>query len=184
MPSLLVFLNIWLKFEYSTNESEARERLRRGAEEDAETHDNVIGHLFDEITVVVDLEEIVRTATEQYEDVPQVAIEHISPASPSELTVLVWGTPCLEEDLEIVQPGATVALSCDDETLYPSLKVQGRGHLPPSRDTRTRTTVYLDTDEGSVDVESGVEYFREKLQNPEAWEEEHSGDAFEALRIL
>lgn len=170
MPSLLAFLIIWLKFECRIDESEARERLRRRAEKDDETYDNVIGHLFDENTVVVDLEEIVRTATEQYEVVPQLAIEHISLASPSDLTVLVPGAPCLEEDLEIVQSGATVALSRDDETLYPPVRVQGRGHLPPSRDTRTRTTVYLDTDEGSVDVEAEIEYFREKLQNPEAWE--------------
>ena len=170
-------------FECSMIGSETRNRLRRRAEEDDETYDDVINYLLDETAVEVALEELVRTATEQYEGAAQVAIEHCSLTNPSELTVIVWGAACLEEDLEIVPPEATVGLTRDDGTLQLPVKVQGQGYLPPSRDSLTRTTVYLDSDEGSVDVQTGVEYFKEKFQDPEAWEEEHSGNEFESLRI-
>lgn len=164
-------------------ESETRDRLQIRAKKDDETYDDVIRRLLNETAVEVDLEELVRTATEQYESVPQVAIEHFSLTCPAELSVLVWGATCIEEDLEIVPPEATVSLPRGDETLNVPVTVQGRGYVQPSSDTPDRTTVYLDTSEDHVDVESGVEYFKEKFQNPEAWEETHSGDAFEALSI-
>jgi len=104
-------------------ESETRDRLQMRAKKDDETYDDVIRRLLNETAGEVDLEELVRTATEQYESVPQVAIEHFSLTCPAELSVLVWGATCIEEDLEIVLPEATVSLPRGDETVnYPCLK--------------------------------------------------------------
>lgn len=164
-------------------ERETQNRLRRRAEESDETYDDVIDRLLDKTTVEVDLEELIHTAKEQYENVPQVAIKHCSHVNPVELVVIVWGATRLEEELEITPEGATVVINRDDETLRLPVRAQGRAYLPPSRDTQNRTTVYMDNDEESVDVESGVHYFKEKLRNPEVWERNHSGNAFELLQI-
>lgn len=168
---------------YVVIEQKTRIRLRRRAEEDDKTYGDVIDQLLDETAVEVDLEKLVRDAVEQYEHVPQIAIEHTSVAEPSEFTVLVWGAPCIEEELEIIPREAMVSISRDDETMRLPVRVQGQGYLPPSRDTRHRTTVYLNSDEGSVDIEKGIEYFKEKFQDPEAWEEDYTGDASNPLQV-
>lgn len=164
-------------------QTETTRKLRRRAEENDETYDDVIDRLLNETAVEVELEEIVQAATEQYDTVPQVAIQHTQLTEPAELEILVWGGSCVEEELDCVPTGATVVISQNDDTLRLPVRVQGRGYLPPSRNSRDRTTVYLNTDEESVDIETGVQYFKEKIRNPGAWEEGHTGNPFEPLEI-
>jgi len=125
-------------------ESETRDRLQIRAKKDDETYDDVIHRLLNETAVEVDLEELVRTATEQYESVPQVAIEHFSLTCPAEPSVLVWGATCIEEDLEVVPPEATVSLPRGDETVnYPCLLAAVGGSL--RQGLPVSTTCFADT---------------------------------------
>lgn len=164
--------------------TETQARLQRRAQKEGESTEEIINRLLDETAPKVELKQVVETAIEQYEHVPQVAVEHRPLEEPRDLVILVWGANCVEEGLDALPAEAHVVISTNNGAMQLPVEMRGLGYLPPSRDSRTRTTVYQEVDnEIRVDIEAGVEYLKEKLQNPEAWKEEWSGNSFEPFEI-
>jgi len=164
--------------------TETQARLQRRAREEGESTEEIIVRLLDETAPKVELKQVVETAIEQYDHVPQVAVEHPSLEEPRDLVILVRGANCVEEGLDALPVDAQVVIDTKHGAIQLPVEMRGLGYLPPSRDSRMRTTVYQEADdEVRVDIETGVEYLEEKLRNPEAWKEEWSGNSFEPFEV-
>lgn len=164
--------------------TETQARLQRRAQEEGESTEELIDRLLDETAPKIELKQIVETAIEQYDHVPQVAVEHQSLEEPRDLVILVWGANCVEEGLDALPVDAQAVINTKDRAMQLPVEMRGLGYLPPSRDSRIRTTVYQEADdEIRVDIDTGVEYLEKKLGNPEVWKEEWSGNSFEPFEV-
>lgn len=156
-------------------------RLNRRAREGEQTYEEIIERLLDETITEVELEEVIKTVIDHFDDVVYVRVDHPFPVENGSLlfiTVSAGDIVDFEESVEVFGPEHRVVIDPENEfeTLRLDFEIQVEPYLPSAIETRNVTPVYLEKQNGEhLDLDVGLERLRDKLLNPEEWDRSRTG---------
>jgi hypothetical protein len=140
------------------------------------TSNNVVEDQNEETVVEVELETVVEQAMNEFDHVSSITIGHlVTYEQPSSIRVRLYTGEAdgFEDYLQLFSADHKIALDRGDETLLVPFTVFATFDGPVSWDSVEQTTIYMDENvlgAHSLQLEDGLAYVLDKLENPEQWE--------------
>lgn len=131
-----------------------------------------------ESVVEVELETVVEKAMDEFDHVASITVNHLYTCErPTSIEVRVYTGESngLEDYLGLFTEDHRIPIDRDDETLLIPFSVCATFDGPVTWDSAVQTTIYMNQNVlGSkpVQVEDGLAYVRDKLENPEQWDQD------------
>jgi hypothetical protein len=135
----------------------------------------------DEETIVeVDLKMVVKQAMAEFDDVASVTIDHlVTYEQPGSLVIRIYTgeVDSFEDYLHLFSDDHRITIDRDDETLVVPFTIFATFDGPVTWNSIEQTTVYIDENvlgAHSIQLEDGLAYVRDKLEQPDQWDRTHS----------
>lgn len=160
---------------------------RRATSEEQEPKD-IIVQMLDETTTEVELDNVIRTAINDFDHVVSVYVDHIPTYdTPSSLRICLYTGEAgsVEDPVEVFGPEYRIVIQRDDDRLRLPFRIIASVGGPNDRDSSYGTPVYMHENvvgAQTLDLDVGMEYLRDKLSQPEDWEPETTPDPIARIR--
>lgn len=153
-------------------------RLKQRARQDEQTVEETIERLLDETVVEVELEAVIEKVMDEFDSIASITIDHVETYERlNNIGITVYtGEAGLEEYLQLFTPDHKIVIDRGDETILTPFIVCATCNGPVMWDTIENTTIYMNENVYGVDpveLEDGLAYLQDKLENPDQWSEEH-----------
>ncbi|MCQ4334776.1 hypothetical protein KM295_15080 [Natronomonas sp. F2-12] len=140
------------------------------------TTNNPIEDQNKESVVKVELETVVEKVIDEFDNVASITIDHLlTYERPSSIRVRVYTGEAdgFEDYLQLFSSEHKIALDRGDQTLLVPFSIFATFDGPVTWDSTSQTTIYMDDNvlgSHSLQVDDGLAYVQDKLENPEQWE--------------
>lgn len=129
-----------------------------------------------ETVVEVGLDTVVEQAIAEFDQVASITVDHLTTYEQPR-TILVWvytsEADGFEDYLQLFSSDHRIAISRNEETILAQFSVMATFDGPVTWDSDSKTTIYMDQGvmgAEPVELEDGLAYLQDKLENPEQWE--------------
>lgn len=152
--------------------------LRRRAQNNERTVDDVINRLLKETANEVELQEVIQTAFEQFEHIACVTVAHLATyEEPTQLRISIHtgDVDGFEEYVDLYESRSLVHIERgnEEDDLKVPFDVIATCDGPQTLNSQEMTTIFMqDSVIGSEEIElvTGLDYLHDKLSNPDGWE--------------
>lgn len=131
-----------------------------------------------ESVVEIELETVVERIMDEFEYVASITIDHLlNNERPSSITIRVYTGEAdgLEDYLQLFSSDHKIAVDRGDETLLVPFSIFATFDGPVTLDRSSQTTIYMNDNilgAQSLQLEDGIAYVQDKLEQPEQWEQD------------
>lgn len=150
----------------------------------SETIDDMINRLLDETIVEMTVEEMIETASENYDDISAITVNHQELPDSGLLYVKIWSPEIMVGgEANVFTPSHRVVIERENETARMQPVVVEDMYSPNVTDDQDTTPVYIEDLESNalIELAEGIENLKNKLQKPEDWESGSESETIESF---
>lgn len=150
-------------------------RLRRRAREGELTYEATINRLLDETVIEVGIKEVVEEALDRFQDVYLITVHHSPTYERPGIIFFKFYTGeanDFEDYIDVFSPDHQILIDRNKEKFTTHFRVMATWDKPIVMDSTENTTIYMEENAVGarpIDLEDGIVYLRDKLENPDQW---------------